>query len=432
MKILVFCSDLLPLPGLPTSGGGLRCWQLIRALEDAGHQVVRSMPLFTFHGKRHLDSVPAEYAVDAWTIENQDELVRRHQPDAILFTSTWIVDHLHQPYDGFRIYDLDGPQLLEMHYKGDLQPSVSIEAKVERLSRADFVFFAGQRQRYYFWPILLLAGFSAELLDASPVIPIALTEPPPTHVHLERPEIIVAGGFYPWQDPRPGLSSLDKFLKHQPEDKLRVRVIGTSHGVTGTDDEQFREIQQQLSRHPHVEFLDFVPHEQLTEICRHASFAFELHACNPERLLAVTTRTVDALWTGLPVLYNNYGELSGWIEQYQAGWTVDPTDAGAIESMLDRIMADPEDLRRRSENAQRLVREQFFDSQVATPLLKFLERPVKRQKFQPSAIVDSQTFKHLKECEAQWTQAQRSRSYLMARRVASIRQVWRNVKRDRG
>lgn len=429
MKILVFCSDLLPLPGLPTSGGGLRCWQMIQSLKAAGHEVVASMPLFTFHGRRWREHAPAEYVETSWSPGDQDRLVAEHRPDAILFTSTWIVDQLQKPFAGLRIYDLDGPQLLEMHYKTDLDPVASPHAKIQKLAQADFVFCAGQRQRFYFWPFLMLAGLPIESLSQIPVIPVALMDPPPAHSHPERVEVIVAGGFYPWQDPRIGLEVLGRVAGDYAPQKLRVRVIGSSHGVTGEDDRRYNAIRSQLERLPNVEFLDFVAHEQLTQLCQNASFAFELHARNPERELAVTTRTVDALWSGLPVLYNDFGELSDLIRSYDAGWVVDPEDAGAVESALRSILDGGGDLQAKSRNAQRLASDKFVGVKPAEPLIQFLENPARRAPEQPAAILSGSDARKLKRAESELQRVHQSRSYQMARRVASIRQVWRSNRR---
>lgn len=431
MKILVFCSDLLPLPGLPTSGGGLRCWQMIQSLRAAGHEVVASMPLFTFHGQRWRDRVSESDAAEAWSPGDQDRLVDRHRPDAILFTSTWIVDQLQRPFEGLRIYDLDGPQLLEMHYKRDLDRAQSPHAKVAKLAQADFVFCAGHRQRYFFWPFLLLAGHDVQSLCQVPVIPIAHMEPPPAHHTPQRLEIVVAGGFYPWQDPTPGLRALGNVLDRQPPELLRVRIIGSSHGVTGDDDRLYQELRSELGSRSNVEFLDFMPHSELTTLCQNASFAFELHGQNAERELAVTTRTIDAMWCGLPVLYNNYGELTDLIRDYDAGWTIDPEDTAAIEQALQEIIADPVRIESKSNNAQRLIREHFYGPEVAAPLIEFLNNPVKRDADPPVSIVPESAARRMQKVERELELVQQSRAFKMARRVASIRQVWRSNRHGR-
>jgi glycosyltransferase involved in cell wall biosynthesis len=102
-----------------------------------------------------------------------------------------------------------------------------------------------------------------------------------------------------------------------------------------------------------------VPYEELVEEYRHAHVAFDLMKHNSERELAFTTRTVVYMWCGLPVVYNDYSELSEYIREYDAGWTVTPEDREAIRAVIDEIFTYPERVAERGRNAQRLVRERL-------------------------------------------------------------------------
>ena len=93
---------------------------------------------------------------------------------------------------------------------------------------------------------------------------------------------------------------------------------------------------------------------------------------NAERELAFTTRTVVYLWCGLPVIYNDYSELSDYIREYNAGWTVDPEDRDAIRAVLKDIFEHPEQIRERSRNAQRLVQERLNWDLTIDPLCRFV------------------------------------------------------------
>ena len=422
MKILVFCSDLLPLPGLPTSGGGLRSWQMIASLGNLGHEIIVSMPTFTYLGRRFAASIPEEICQNAWTPENQDELVERHRPDAVLFTSSWIVDRLLEDHDCLKLYDLDGPMLLEMHYKGEREQGINAQAKVERLSQADFVFCAGQRQRSYFLPFLLLAGFSPEQLLEFPVVPMAADPLLPMHEPSPRIEMVTGGGFYPWQDPRAGLRAVCRGVEEAAgTDQVRLRIFGRSHGVTADDDRQFQDLAEELGALPFVEFNDFMPRDQLIEEYRRAWFAVELHQRNPERELAVTTRTIDFLWCGLPVLYNDYGELADLICQYDAGWTVDPADVQAIGRCVAEILRRPEQIIAKGVNAQQLVRERLTYPQAIAPLARFLESPYRRAKAPPAKVLPMSDYHRLLRSETEYLSVQGSRAW----KAASTVSAWR-------
>ena len=64
-KVLLFCNDLMPFPGLPTSGGGLRCWQLYNGLKSQGFEVIASMPAFTYLTEKFFDIIPEEIKIRA-------------------------------------------------------------------------------------------------------------------------------------------------------------------------------------------------------------------------------------------------------------------------------------------------------------------------------------------------------------------------------
>jgi hypothetical protein len=101
---------------------------------------------------------------------------------------------------------------------------------------------------------------------------------------------------------------------------------------------------------------------------------------NLERELAFTTRTVEYLWAGLPVIYNNYAELSEYIERYKAGWCVDPDNPEEIREVIKQILDNPEQLVEYSMNAQKLVRENFTCDKTIKPLVEFCRNPKKRDR----------------------------------------------------
>jgi len=109
-------------------------------------------------------------------------------------------------------------------------------------------------------------------------------------------------------------------------------------------------------------------------------------ARNPERELAFTTRTMVYLWCGVAVIYNNYSELSGYISRYEAGWVVSPEDKAGFKSIVSEILAWPEEVRRRGQNAQRLVREHFTWDKTIGPLSSFCHEPQFRPDKEAAAL----------------------------------------------
>jgi hypothetical protein len=110
---------------------------------------------------------------------------------------------------------------------------------------------------------------------------------------------------------------------------------------------------------------------------------------NAERELAFTTRTVEYLWCGLPVIYNNYAELADYIRSYDAGWALDPQDQNALWHVFEEILSSPELLEERSSNAQRLVRDYLTWDRTIEPLDTFCRNPFKSHKKAPIADTHS-------------------------------------------
>ena len=86
----------------------------------------------------------------------------------------------------------------------------------------------------------------------------------------------------------------------------------------------------------------------------------------------MTIRSTTYLWSGVPVIYNDYADLGRLIRQYDAGWTVSPSDSEALNLVLAEVFDDPASLARKAERAQHLAREVFSWDRAVLPLLEAL------------------------------------------------------------
>src|SRR3990172_6428226 len=206
-------------------------------------------------------------------------------------------------------------------------------------------------------------------------VPVSLSPALPTHEFSDETTFVYGGVFLPWQEPRVGLEEVMAQLRQRGQGRLRF--YGGKHPVYPVDTGLFETLRSELEAHPHVSVRPMVAHDDLIEAYRHAHAAIDLMARNPERELAFTTRTVEYLWCGLPVIYNDYAELARYIREYDAGWTIDPLDAGALRDVVASIMDNPAGVERKSRNAQALVREQLAWDRTIDPLDAFCRRPRK-------------------------------------------------------
>jgi hypothetical protein len=186
---------------------------------------------------------------------------------------------------------------------------------------------------------------------------------------------VYGGVFLPWQDPSVALETLVSTLEER--NAGRLKLFGGKHPSIRIPPGKYQDLLPHLDRSPRVDLMGMIPRDALVETYLRSHVAIDVMARNPERELAFTTRTVEYLWCGLPVIYNNYAELADYIRDYDAGWTVDPLDANAIRSVIESILDNPDCIARKSINAQRLVRERLAWDRTIEPLDAFCREPRK-------------------------------------------------------
>lgn len=382
-KVLVVSGDILPYPGLPTTGAGLRAWGIGKGLESRGHEVLFAMPESSL-GKfdsRSLENKPLLY-----TNRNLDAFLAQQKADVVVFQHWRLASYLQKPLDAPLVIDFHGPLLLEVQFQNNPTLDHLKREKITALHKADFFTCAGEYQRYYFESWLMMAGFDLRQ-DVITSIPVSLSPDLPQHTNEGDVSFVYGGLFLPWQDPVLSLTTLVETLEQQQRGMLKF--FGGKHPVVAFSTAGFDTLRGQLEQSRHVQIQPMIPRDQLIqEYCR-SHVAFDLMQRNAERELAFTTRTVEYLWCGLPVIYNDYAELAEYIRKYEAGWTVNPQDTAALERILEEILQHPDILEERSQNAQRLVREHLTWDRAIEPLDVFCRQPVKREKGEPLTSADN-------------------------------------------
>jgi len=378
-KVLVFFVDLPPFKGIGTSGGGLRAWSIYEGLKSSGFDVIPSIPSFQYLSKKYWNQIDDELKSLSWKWGDQERIIKETDPDVVIFTSNWGTLNLKEKLDIPTVIDLHGPTLLEGFFFNGYLSNNNIRSKIRNLSLGDFYIFVNRRQREYFSGWLLMSGILPDRKHLG-TIPVSLSPNMPEIDVQARSQkkltFVYGGGFYPWQDPTVGVGTMAKILERTQKGELWM--FTESHKVSQSETNKFNSFVSGLEQNPAVKFKGIIPRDDLLKEYGRANVAMDLMSWNLERELAFTTRTVEYLWTGLPVIYNNYSELSDWIERYKAGWCVDPENPAEIRDVLEQILDEPEQLEEYSINAQRLVRENFTWDKTISPLAEFCKNPQKR------------------------------------------------------
>jgi glycosyltransferase involved in cell wall biosynthesis len=369
-RVLIVANDGLPYPGLPVSGSGLRAWGLGQGLRSRGHDVRFAMPASV--------ATPGLPAGAGGPLLYHDHDFRERIADSgaeILVFQHWVRVGGAADLDFPVVLDLHGPLMIEAAFQR--RPDANVEemarAKLEAFRRADFITCAGDQQRKYFLPWLMLAG-GDPTAEAITWIPVSLPPDAPDH-HWPSDEVnfVYGGMFLPWQDPSLALTTLVGVL--ESEGRGRLDFYGAPHPQFEMKIGVFEDLEDRLRASPRVVVHGLRPRDELLEHYRQSYVALDLMRRNNERELAFTTRTVEYLWCGLPVVYADYGELSPLIREYEAGWLADPDDAAGLESLLRELLRDQGEVKRRSANAQQLARERLNWDRTVGPLDDFCRMP---------------------------------------------------------
>jgi glycosyltransferase involved in cell wall biosynthesis len=373
MRVLVVSGDVLPLPGYSTSGAGLRAWGLGQGLRANGFDVVFAMPSL---GRRSDVALPElDFELRYWDADpaKMEALIRQVRVDAVLFCH-WPAVQLRRRLDVPTVIDFHGPHMLERAFQQVGQMPASAADKISAIRKADYFICAGEKQKPYFLAWLIAGGVDVTQ-PCIDVVPVCLSpELPGRLVDDGAPRFVYGGVYLPWQDPTLGLQTVAAVLSARQYGELHI--YGGHHPAYPIDvPPVFQQLEAHLSDNPRVIFEGIRPRDELIEAYRRSAVAVDLMTHNYERELAFTTRTVEYMWCGLPVIYNNYAELSPLITDYQAGWTLDPLDKAGVEQVVHEVLSRPEIVWERGRNAQRLVRERLTWDRAIRPLVDFLRAP---------------------------------------------------------
>ena len=378
-EVLLISPDVLPVGDIPATGSGIRAWALGKGLESRGHHVHYTMPAPALKGRE--SQVPPEYLAGAWTTNNLQTIIDASSPDVIVCCGwpnlTW-VERANVPV----ALDLTGPHLLERAYQGHKTVAENSAEKLRALSMGDFFTCIGERQKYYFDAWLTQAGVDVSTLsDLLTVVPYSVDPRLPEHVWPEdwndnEVQFVFGGIFLPWQNPAPALLTVASTITRAG--KGRLDIIGGKHPFYPIETSGFSALLEKLTALERVRLSGLMSHGDLIERYRRAHVAVDIFMPNTERELAFPSRTVNYLWCGLPVIHPAFSEVAEHIRAYEAGWIVPHDDPEALSNVVMSILANPDEAKRRGQNAQRLASERFSWDVTSEPLADFLRRPYMR------------------------------------------------------
>jgi glycosyltransferase involved in cell wall biosynthesis len=407
-KIDLVTMEMLPGHGVPVAGGGIRTWSLAENLRNAGHEVRICIP----------DTVATKYQLDQYPtfpIENLQSFIDQSNAEVFLFEQ-WYPLSLTQSIDRPVVVDLPGPLVLENYWRSVAKSEEMLLAKLKTLSRADLLLYATPRQRYYYMAFLALSGKNLDnprLLHTPIALPQLEVSSPPQKDPFR---FVHAGIFWPWQNPTLPLRLLAECMKARGSGKLDI--FGGQHPQHSVDGQQYLELEKQFSPDLPINYRGMLPFEQLCMELRSAGVAIDVVPTNAERELSSTIRTVVYLHCGLPIVLSKHNYLAPLVEEYDAGWLVQPDDEDSLKQVFEGILDSPNHVLDKGRNAEKLAQEHLtgpdtcaslsvaLDTLQASPpsvsytsrMRTQLEEQIKKIGDQEAYIVDRENhIKHLLE-----------------------------------
>ncbi len=391
MKILILTDDCL---GPVMAGSALRAWELGRALETAGHEVI----IAGAAGSTAPGQGPTVTSRPRWS-----------WADAVL-SAPWNLPPLAFIRRSLLIVDGVTPLPAELaampQSKAIRRRTRTAMARVPLVAaRADALLVAGRAQMHW---------WSTQLNHIRPEMPILDTPfgvpdsaPPPERVEIpgvpaNHAVVLWWGGVWPWLD-------LDTLLSARARlGSAPISIVVPVAARPGSPIPNFgpSDLRQATEARglkvPQVVGLEqWIPYAERHRVLNRTSLLAVLHRAGPETTLSFRTRALDGLWATVPLLLSEGGEVSDLAHHHGWGGVVRPGDINGTAAALELLLTEREQLRCRA-NLER-ARPFWSWNQLIEPLVDALPtlRQCPRASLAPAVVRSALTLAGLRSAGGQ-------------------------------
>ena len=379
--VFIISNDVVPSLGMPVAAPGLRAFGLAEGLRANGVRVT-TLVIKGFVERQWMRfgrSIPHPRAPYT-EIVGARGLIRyleAHAPAIVILINSNQADHL-RPVEGIRyVLDFFAPKVLETLYQhGSGYPEDALkhlrERKIRAIRLADAFICNGEKKLPYFLAWILQADRDVRRLPLEVVnmcVPLSWSEKIRDAGGGVR--LAVAGYLQSWSTLGSWVESLESRLD-QPGVDLDLLVPWHWGGGIERAHES-KDALDRLGHHPSVTTHGPMTFSAFQRFLSTVDVTIDLFQHNLEREYAMVTRSIVSLACGVPVIHPPFTEVSPMIAEYDAGWLVDPLNAGALEVVLDEIVGDPGVVRQKTKNAITLASAVINPTEAVKPLLRIME-----------------------------------------------------------
>jgi len=382
-RAFIISNDIVPSLGMPVAAPGLRAFGLAEGLRANGADV-KTLVVKGFVDRQWMrfgKSVPHPMGPDTEVIGGfrLSRYLKTHAPATVILINSNQVDNLG-PIPGIKyVLDFFAPKMLEMlyHHSGEYperEISELRQRKVRAIKLADGFIVNGAKKVPYFLAWLLQADRDIRDLPFEVVnmcAPLAWSGPPRVGPDSGGPvRFAVAGYLHSW-------STLGNWVRvmerHLDRSNASLDLMVPWHwSVSQHYEHTSRGDLDRLAGYGSVTTHGPMTFSNFQRFLSGIDVTIDLFRHNLEREYAMVTRSIIALSCGVPVLHPPFTEVSPMIAEYDAGWLVDPEDTVALEAVISGIIDDPDELRRKKENARNLASALIEPEVAVKPLVRMM------------------------------------------------------------
>lgn len=420
--LLLGCSPLPCEPGQAATGPGIRTWQFVKPLLDAGHHVtalcLRAQGSYdgleTPVVRSELVAGLAFYNMAVEQFANSGtmrRLARESRPDAILGVASILPNAMAaQLSDMAPLWaDVFGDTMSELQVKAPYYPEESSAEELFHvwkllnrvLKSADKFSTLSNPQRHALLGQLALMGrlnrhtADYELVHTIPCgvegageeenrAASAVSASAPEHEHLIRgtevdtSDFVVcwSGSYNTWMDADTLFAGLTEAMRQAPQ----IKFLSLGGGTKGYDETIYERFVEKAMQSPFKEnfiFKGWVPFSDVPAYYRECDLGINIDCFSYEAVLGSRNRVLQFLKHGVPVLTTRLSEITELLchERCVLGFEVGNAQSLAQE-LLSAINA-PARLRSMARKGQAFVLEQFEFAKTLTPCLEWLQHPAR-------------------------------------------------------
>ena len=357
-RILVISSDAI---GTSMAGGGIRAFELARALAPHGDVTLAGLPSPTAHD--------LDLSVVTYDLNDPSELKGPiAAADVVVAQPQWptVMGWMHRS-SARLIFDMYVPELFEVLEswadRGRGARGLVASLVTDRLMSAFHIghhfLCASDRQRDL-WLGAMLAErmITPGLLEQDPSLTrtiakvpfgvpnetVARTESPGlrdrfAEIGSSDPVALWNGGLWGWLDPLTVIRAMTKVIERLPNARL-VFMGKATHRQAERATQEARELAGSLGvLDTSVFFNDsWVPYADRANWLLDADCAVSAHEEHLETRFAFRTRLLDCFWSGLPIVCTGGDDLADRVEMEDLGATVAPGDVDGMADAIERVL----------------------------------------------------------------------------------------------